>query len=165
MSLDNIQLSGQTCAILFSHNLIEDQASNREQESQEKIKIDCLGENQKQVLFLVNDQSNKYLGDEEMEMLVKLIAACKLSMADIALVNFHSNKFNYQQFNNEFHSNKILIFGVSTGELELPFEIPHFQVQQFQKQFYLTAPSLKDLLDNTDLKKELWMSLQKLFLQ
>jgi hypothetical protein len=165
MSLDNIQLSDQTCAILFSHNLIEDQASNGEPESQEKIKIDCLGENQKHVLFLVNDPSNKFLGDEEMEMLLKLIAACKLSMADIALVNFQSNRIHYRQLNVQFNPKKILIFGVSTAELELPFEIPYFQVQQFQQQFYLTAPSLKDLLDNTDLKKELWISLQKIFLQ
>lgn len=165
MSLDNIQLSDQTCAILFSHNLIEDQASNVNEVSDEKIKIDSLGANHKHVLFLVNDRSCKFLPDEEMELLTNLVSACKLSMDDIALVNFNSNRFSYLQFMEQFHSQKILVFGVSNSELELPFDIPHFQIQPFQEQFYLTAPSLKDFLTNKALKKELWMSLQKLFLQ
>src|SRR5690242_6585405 len=88
MSLDNIQLSTQTCEILFSHNLIGDQASKPKAQTQEKIKIECLGENKKQVVFIVNDPSSKFLADEEMEMLTKLVSACKMTMKDIALVNF-----------------------------------------------------------------------------
>jgi len=164
MSLDNIQLSSQTCSILFSHNLIEDSASNTITNSQKKIEINSLGENQKKVLLLINDPSFKFLPDDEMELLTNLITACKLSMADIALVNFNLDRHNYHQFNSQFEPQKILVFGVTTAELELPFEIPYFQIQPFQKQFYLTAPSLKDFLNNTALKKELWKSLQKLFL-
>jgi len=165
MSLDNIQLSDQTCRILFSHNLIEDQRSDVIAVSDEKIKIDSLGANHKRILFLVNDASCKFLPDEEMELLTNLVSACKLSMDDIALANFNSNTFNYLQFKVQFHPQKILVFGVSTAELGLPFDIPHFQIQHFQEQLYLTAPSLKDFLTNKALKKELWISLQKLFLQ
>ena len=164
MSLDNIQLSSQTCSILFSHNLIEDSASNTITNSQKKIEINSLGENQKKVLLLVNDPSYKFLPDDEMELLTNLITACKLSMADISLVNFNLNRYNYHQFNSQFEPKKILVFGVTTTELELPFEIPNFQIQSFQEQSYLIAPSLKDFLNNTALKKELWKSLQKLFL-
>ena len=164
MSLDNIQLSGHTCSILFSHNLIEDSTSNTITDSKKKFEINSLGENQKKVLLLVNDPSCKFLPDEEMELLTNLIPACKLSMADIALVNFNWNKYNYQQFNSQFEPKKILIFGVTTLDIELPFDIPYFQVQPFHEQLYLTAPSLKDFINNTALKKELWKSLQKLFL-
>jgi hypothetical protein len=165
MSLDNIQLSHQTCAILFSHNLIEDQPSNLEAESDEKIEIASVGENHKHVLFLVNDPSCKFLPDEEMDLLTNLVSACRLSMNDIALVNFNRNKFNYLQFKQQFHPKKILVFGVSNAELELPFDIPHFQIQAFEEQLYLTAPALKEFLTNKPLKKDLWISLQKLFLQ
>lgn len=164
MSLDNIQLSDQSCSILFSHNLIEDSASNVATEFQNKIEINSLGENQKNVLFLVNNPDSKFLPDDEMELLTNLISACKLSMADIALVNFNSNKYNYAQFNEGFKPKKILIFGITASELELPFDIPHFQVQPFQQQSYLLAPLLKAFLDNKTLKKELWLCLQKLFL-
>ncbi|MEO8822482.1 MAG: hypothetical protein ABI366_02830 [Ginsengibacter sp.] len=162
--MDNIQLSYQTCAILFNHNLIEDPAPNPKVGPSPKIEIESFGENHSHVLFVVNDDSHKFLPDDEMELLTKLVSACKLSLADIVLVNFSSNKYNYQLFNEQFQPKKILIFGVKNAELELPFDIPYFQVQKFQQQSYLTAPPLKEFLNNTPLKKELWRTLQKLFL-
>ncbi len=164
MSLDNIQLSAQTCEILFSHNLIEDLKEDVITDSHKKTEIKSLGGNQKQILLLVNNPSSGFLPDKEMELLTNLVNACNLSMADIALVNFSSDKKNYQEFNEHFNPKKILIFGIETNELELPFTIPCFQIQQFQQQFYLAAPPLNDLLNNKNLKKELWACLQKLFL-
>jgi len=164
MSLDNIQLSDQTCAILYPNTLIE----TKEKKSEGKIKtgdsINTLGQNQSQILFIVNNPAHKFLSDDEMDLLAKLLTACNLSMADIALVNYHFNKYNYHEFNRQFGSKKILIFGVKNAELELPFDIPHFQVQQFQNQLYLTAPGFETFLKNTGLKRQLWASLQKLFL-
>lgn len=164
MSLDNIQLSGQICEILFKRNLIAELTPGIIIDSHEKIEIRSLGDNQKQILFLVNNTSTGFLPEEEMELLTNLISACKLSMADVALVNFNSNKKNYQEFNAQFKPKKILIFGIETSELDLPFAIPHFQIQPFHQQFYLTAPSLNNFLNNKNLKKELWICLQKLFL-
>lgn len=164
MSLDNIQLSDQTCSILFGHNLIEDQRSDLQVTFQKKTTIDHLGKNEKHVLVLVNARDSKFLPDDEMELLTNLVSACKLSMADVALVNFSSSRFSYLQFNEVFEPGKVLIFGIDTSELELPFAIPHFQVQKFQEQFYLTAPPLKNFINNNALKKDLWISLQKLFL-
>ncbi|MEO6904966.1 MAG: hypothetical protein ABI148_01280 [Ginsengibacter sp.] len=161
MSLDNIQLSKVTCKNLFAKNLVE----MDQKEENKEINICSLGENQQQILFLVNEPEHKFLPNEEMTLLSNLITACKLSMADIGLVNFYKNHFDYHDFANQFHSKKILLFGVTTEDLNLPFTIPFFQIQQFQDQQYLTAPPLKIFLNNKDLKKELWTSLQKLFLK
>jgi hypothetical protein len=165
MSLDNIQLSAQTCEILFSHNLIGDQASKPKAQTQEKIKIESLGENKKHVVFIVNDPSSKFLADEEMEMLTKLVSACKMTMNDIALLNFANHPFDYQQVNEQFKPEKILLFGVANAQIGLPFEIPFFQIQHYGEQFYLSAPSLKELLNDKKLKAELWTALQNLFLK
>jgi len=164
MSLDNIQLSGQTCEILFKHNLIAGTTSEIITDSLIKSEIKSLGDNQKQILFLVSNSDAAFLPEEEMALLTNLIIACKLSMADIALVNFNSNKKTYQDFNDKFKPKKILIFGIETTELGLPFAIPYFQIQPFHQQFYLSAPSLKEFVNNKNLKKELWVCLQKLFL-
>lgn len=161
MSLDNIQLSKETCKNLFAKNLVELDGKAEKKE----ITISSLGENQQQILFIVNDPEQRFLPDDEMTLLSNLITACKLSMADIALVNFYHNHFDYHDFASQFHPRKILVFGVTTEELSLPFTIPFFQIQQFQEQLYLTAPSLKNFLNSKDLKKELWTSLQKLFLK
>lgn len=164
MSLDNIQLSGQTCEILFKHNIISASTPEIIPDSLKKSEIKSLGDNRKQILFLVNNLNSGFLPEEEMELLTNLLTACKLSVADIALVNFNSNKKSYEEFNDEFSPKKILIFGIGTNELELPFAIPYFQIQSFHQQFYLSAPSLNEFINNKNLKKELWVCLQKLFL-
>ena len=165
MSLDNIQLTKESCKNLFSSNLVEISGTLDQKEVKTEYSISSLGENNQQVLFVINDPGHKFLPDEEMVLLSNLVSACKLTMADIALVNFHFNPFDYDVFINHFHSRKVLLFGVTTQELNLPFNIPFFQIQQFREQLYLTAPSLKELLKNTDLKKKLWSSLQILFLK
>lgn len=164
MSLNNIQLISETCKTLFKSNLVQILETDGEEKQSVETKIECLGENGQRIFFLVNDDSSRFLGNEEMEMLIKLLSACKLTVADIALVNFHFNPLNYQMISENFESKKILLFGVSTTQLNLPFTIPFFQIQSFHNQLYVAAPQLKDFLNNKELKKELWACLQKLFL-
>ena len=159
MSLENIQLSKNTIQQLFAHGLVQTTA-----EPPHKAGINSLGENQKNILFLVNSAQNKFLPDDEMDLLSNLISACKLSMADIALVNYFNHSADFSELTRHFKPEKILIFGITTSELKLPFTIPYFQIQSYNEQFYLTAPPLKDFLNNTQLKKELWNCLKKLFL-
>jgi hypothetical protein len=164
MSLNDIQLSDITCQMLFEKNLVAKVEMAEQQPVSEKVTISSLGENKKNIVFLVNNPEHKYLPDNEMEMLSNLVIACKLSMSDIALVNYHYNSYPYSQFNNYFKPKIILLFGVSTVAVDIPFTIPFFQIQNFQQQSFLTAPPLADFLENKNLKKELWISLQKLFL-
>ena len=184
MSLDNIQLSGHLCQIMYAKSLIGIQnsgeikvdkpqpekkkaASVQESEKIESVAttISSLGENNGHILFLVNDANNKFLADDEMKLLSDLLTACKISMADIALVNYHQHPgVSYQTLTKQFQPKKLLIFGVTASELDLPFAIPFFQLQKFQEQLYMISPSLTGFLNNIDLKKELWTSLKKIFL-
>ena len=163
MSLNNIQLSGEACKNLFQNNLVQLIKTGTKEKSV-STKTESLGENLQKIFFLVNDPSCRFLTDDEMEMVTKLLSACKLSMADIALVNFYFNPMDYHSISEMFGSKKLLLFGVSSVQLELPFSIPFFQVQSFHDQLYMTAPPFRDFLNNKELKKELWTSLQKLFL-
>lgn len=175
MSIDNIQLTAGLCENLFSKSLIDstNSVSNKPnvistqiiKEPAEKIRIKSLGENNGNILFLVNNTENIFLSDEEMKLLSDLLTACKISMADIALVNYHQNpQLNYQQIADQFKSKKNLVFGLSAADLELPFTIPFFQIQKFQDSTYMIAPPFSDFLNNINLKKELWASLKKIFL-
>ncbi len=164
MGLNNIRLSDITCQMLFEKNLVGNTDTRPQPVVSKEINISSLGKNQKNILFLVNEPEQKFLPDAEMELLSNLVIACKLSMADIALVNYHYNHYPYNEFNDYFQPKTILLFGISTAEIDLPFTIPFFQIQQFQQQKFLTAPALGDFLANKNLKKDLWISLQKLFL-
>ena len=100
-----------------------------------------------------------------MKLLTDLLTACKISMDDIALVNYHQNpQLNYQQITDQFQSKKNLVFGLSAVDLDLPFTIPYFQIQNFQGSLYMIAPPFSDFLKNINLKKDLWASLKKIFL-
>lgn len=164
MSIDNIQLTGFICQNLFTNCLISESPENNSNQELNKVKINSLGGNQNHVVFVINNKEHKYLNDNEMKFLSDLLSACKLSMEDISLVNFYQNKnIGYENITEQFQSKTILIFGVSTSELGLPFTIPFFQVQKFQEQTYLTAPSLDNFLENIPLKKQLWNSLKIVF--
>ena len=164
MTIDNIHLSDYLCTNLFKNNLIGRDEVEKTSGKTEKTKIQHLGLNQKRILFLVNNTENKYLEDDEMEMLTNLLTACKLSVADIALVNYaHCAPVTYDELVAEFKSEKLLIFGISTSDLKLPFNVPDFQIQKFQQQTYLFNPSMSAILNDVDLKKNLWNSLKKLF--
>lgn len=164
MSIEHIQLTHTARQILFTKTLVDVSKKGKSVDPSSKDKINCLGGNEKNILFLVKDSQNKFLDDEEMNLLSNLITACKLTMADIALVNLANTPLTYQQLADNLQPKKILIFGISTVELGLPFAIPNFQIQAFNEQTFMTAPPLHQFLKNKDLKKELWACLQKLFL-
>ena len=164
MNIDNIQLTSSTCQSLFSNKLVETKLSGKIRNEPKDSEIDFLGENRKKVVFMVNNDKEKYISNEEMEVLINLLTACKLSMADIALVNFHpSHDTNYEMLNERFQAKYILLFGITCAELGLPFNIPHFQVQKFQEQTYLFNPPFSDLLTNKNSKIELWNCLKRMF--
>ena len=163
MSLNKIQFSDYLCQNLYGKSLI--QTSLISTTDKNKIKIDSLGANQKKILFLVNHSATKFLTDEEMVLLTNLITACKLSMADIALVNYYNcdNK-NYKYLIDHFQAEKILLFGIPLAEMDMPFIIPDFQIQSYSGKLFMAAPALNVFINNKDLKKDLWKCLQKIFL-
>lgn len=164
MSIDNIQLSGYLCQNLFANSLYGETSSTISKKVLKKTKMVSLGENRGNILFLINNKQHKFLADNEMKFLSDLLSACKISIADISIVNFDQNTgINYQDLIEQFQSKKIFIFGVSATELGLPFTIPFFQIQKFHEQTYLINPPLEDFLNNIDLKKELWNCLKKIF--
>ncbi|MDQ2721526.1 MAG: hypothetical protein M3Z26_17450 [Bacteroidota bacterium] len=172
MSLDNIQINSYLCEKMYSKSLVgiakkessDDHKHTIEKNSQEKIKINSLGENEGNILFVVNSQST-FLDDGEMKLLMGLLSACKISMQGIALVNYAQNsETNYKELVEQFKPEKVMIFGISASDLDLPFTIPFFQIQKFQDQLYMISPALSEFIDNIELKKELWNSLKKIFL-
>ena len=57
----------------------------------------------------------------------------------------------------------IFLFGLDVSELALPLQFPHYQVQQFNNQVYLSSASLIELQANKEEKMRLWNCLKKIF--
>ena len=164
MSLNNIQLPGFVYASLFKNLLVDLQETNDVKKEDMQTKIEFLGANGKHIIVVASDTEHKFLADEEMNFLNDLLKACHLTMADIAFINLsHHKGITYQRLIEELNASKILLFGITTQQLDLPFQIPFFQVQSYDEHAFMVAPALSEIQQNQQLKKQLWNSLQKIF--
>jgi len=164
MSLDNINLPPLVLQQLFTHTLIE--AKNNptvDSKSTEKPFL-TLGNNQKKVLILVESEETLYLPDNQLNFLLGILAACNLTMEDVAILNIKKNpSINYQRITDELKSEKVFLFGLQPDQIELPVNFPNYQIQKFNNQVYLAAPALSNFHDNKAEKTKLWISLQQIF--
>ena len=126
-----------------------------------------LGNNERKIVVLVNDDKNMYLGDEDLEFLSGILNACKLNLAHIALVNFNNTPLNFIELKEQLQPQYLLSFGIDALQIQLPFAMPDYQVQQYDNCKIVTAPPLTALNNKTQLAKaektKLWKSLQNIF--
>lgn len=126
-----------------------------------------LGNYERKIIVLVNDKNTTYLSDANLEFLSGILNACKLNLAHIALMNFDKNAVDFLQLKKEFKPECLLLFGVTVLQIQLPFDMPHYQLQDYNNCKIIAAPSLEHLNQKTaEAKSEkikLWKSLQKMF--
>jgi hypothetical protein len=123
-----------------------------------------LGSNQQNILIIVNYSDAVHLPDEELSFLTSMLAACKLSLGDVAIVNRNNHKdVLYKELLTHFHSKIVFLFGVEPAEFGLPVSFPHFQVQSLANCTYLYTPALEERHRDPLLKSKLWVSLRSIF--
>lgn len=126
-----------------------------------------LGKNAKKITILVNESDAAFLNDANLDFLTKILGACKLNMGDVAVVNIARYLSLYPEIKKELAPSICIFFGVKTNEIQLPFIIPDYQIQQHDQCKFLAAPVFaKFTTDNPEAKLEkskLWASLKTLF--
>ena len=164
MSLDNMELTETLIQSLYSKSLYDLKTNTSCLDKVQGGSIGFLGSNQKRIVLLVNSSQAIYLPDEELNFLLGILTACKLTMADIALINISKNPdLLYTDITEQLKAEKIFLFGLGVKALELPLQFPHYQVQHFNNQVYLSSPSLSDLQKDKEEKMKLWNCLKKIF--
>ncbi len=162
MSLDNIQLSPFLVQQLYKKTLFELETVQKEHAVEPATTIPYLGKNEKNILVVVDAPGTAFLPDADLNLLVGILTACKLSLADVALVNYHTNPaISYEKLMNKFAPVSVFLFGIQPADLEFPLHFPYFQLQRYNEQTYISAPALNQLSENKEQKKELWACLQK----
>ena len=164
MSLDNILLADTVLQGLYSKCLYDLETNKSVSDDIQSKSISFLGNNQKKIAILVNSEAAIYLPDDELNFLLGILTACKLSMADIALVNLAKNPdLVYLALSEQLKAEKVFLFGLNAARIELPLQFPHYQVQQFNNQVYLSSLSLSELQANKEEKMKLWNCLKNIF--
>lgn len=102
-------------------------------------------------------------GSSTHTMFLKLLEACKLSPNQTNILAPFTFDINARSLVQQYSPTRIIMFGVGSSEIGLPVYFPDFQVQDVEGVLYLTAPDLTLIENNAELKKTLWLSLQKIF--
>ena len=164
MSLDNIQLPSSIIAGLYNKSLYDLNPYEPEQISTLDNNISFLGDNIKRITILVDDKEAIYLADDQLSFLLGILTACKLTMADVAVINLDKNQLcTYKEISNTLKPEKVLLFGLSPDTVGLPLQFPHYQIQHFNNQVYLSSASLLQLQADKAEKMKLWNCLKKIF--
>jgi len=126
-----------------------------------------LGENKKKITVVHKEPAAAFLTDEQFKLISGILNACKLSMADIALVNLAHQNSSFLELKQQLEPQFLILFDVSPTTIELPFTIPPYQIQDYNNCKILVAASLQYMtLETDEVKKEktlLWNALRKFF--
>jgi len=104
------------------------------------------------------------LNEKQTLFLQSILKACKLDISTVNIISTGSPHFgDYKQLISTFGAEKCLLFGLEPSAIQLPMNFPSFQIQSYQNQQFIWAPSLEELENNKTQKITLWNSLQKIF--
>src|SRR5687767_8667143 len=110
MSLKNIQLPPIVISKLYHNYLVDINLVdiNNDKKKTEIAKSDnlLLGGNDKNILLLVNNIEVAFLTDNQLEFLSSILSACKLNLADVAIINL--NKTDEKEIFEFFKASKII---------------------------------------------------------
>jgi hypothetical protein len=170
MSLNSIKFEPIDIASLYKNSLVE---INAEKQALSQTKIETeqitsglkyLGENKKKTLIVVRNINAVHIPDKQLSFLTKLLAACNLNLADVAIFNFQDhNSSEFNEILNYFKPKVVLLFDVEPGEFGLPMIFPQFQVQGHKDSVFVSSPSLEVIEPDKSLKGKLWVCLKKIF--
>jgi len=177
MSLNNIKLEPFLVAEMYKDVLVENtdldqhQADSNQEKEQlvENKKVEektwkYLGDYKKKNLFIVQYDSAVFIPDEQLNFLTTILTACKLSLADVAILNLATApSIVYNDVQEKFKSKVTILFGITPQQFEMPVNFPEFQVQPFNNCTFLSGPTIEQIENDKLLKSKLWVSLRKIF--
>jgi len=165
MSLNSIKFDTTDIVLLFKNSLVE-VSSEKQILPHPTINSDWkyLGENKKKTLVVVNYEDAAHIPDKQLSFLTKLLTACNLNLADVAILNFHNYRStDFDSILNHFKPKVVLLFGTGPAEFGMPMIFPQFQVQGYKDAVFVSAPLLEIIEPDKTLKGKLWVCLKKIF--
>ena len=160
MSLNNISLSSQLIADLYQNVLI--QGHTRAMPASKTVPI--LGKNAKNILVIVDKKDAPFLPDNELSFLTNILSACQLGLTDVGIVNWQ--KIEPQTSSTLFEQvegKQVILFGTRLSEFGIPDNTQHYTIIKNDARQFVVAPSLTEIENNKEAKKQLWMALKQLF--
>jgi hypothetical protein len=170
MIFKNLQLPDFIIADMYKKDLVAYEGEKKSEKKEIKAPVNkkwYLGENKKNVLIALNDGEAVFLRDEWLQFLSAILQACKLNLADVAIINLANQELTYKKVSEELKPQFYILFDINLKNFQLPFIVPNYQIQQYNQAKFLLAVSLLEINNSTQEakleKSRLWLSLKKMF--
>ncbi len=163
MSLERLQLDPFLLAQMYHQPIIPEEIKAVPAEAKAVPEIKYLGENQKNILLLIQNEKEAYLSEETFNLLTNILNACKLGMQDVALVN----TANYpgtrlQNYLSKIPTRQVIYFAIPSDALGLP-PMETYRIGTHHGISVLMSDDLQLIATDKILKGRLWMCLKQLF--
>ena len=126
-----------------------------------------LGDHNKKILVIVNDPNSVYLNEADFILLTSILNACKLTIADIALVNIGNQETSLHQILETLPSSIIMCFDVASTDLKIKLPNTLYKVTELGESNLSFSKALSSMQGTSaEAKQEkgtLWILLKKLF--
>ncbi len=170
MGLNNIELPASLVADLYRNDLLE--GDNPAAKSPATTKpaaekpLQYLGSNLKNVVLLVDYENDVYLPEKQLTFLTNILQACRLNLADVAIVNYNKQQPSLDSVMQALRPSCLLVFGVAGWNASLP-GIHEFMPGMVNNCTVIQSPVLESL-NNTSaegklMKSKLWLCLKQQF--
>ena len=126
-----------------------------------------LGDHHKKIIVLVNDPASVYLNEADFILLTSILNACRLTIADIALVNLGHQKAGLHQILHLLPSKLVIAFELDSKALKIKLPTQLYKVIPLGENNLLFSNSLASM-QGTDAnakqeKAKLWAVLKQIF--
>lgn len=131
------------------------------------LPLKYLGDHSKEIVVVVNDPASVYLNEPDFILLTSILNACRLTIADIALVNLGNQNATLHQILNTLPSKLVIAFEVDSKALKIKLPTNFYKLTPLGDSNLLFSKSLASM-QGTDAsakqeKAKLWAALKQIF--
>ena len=129
------------------------------------LHYDYLGENNKYILILIDQPlKSEIISSKDLLLLEKTLAALKLELRDVAIVNLQQcEELHFKSLKEFFSCNKVIGFGIELAKIGIEKEVPINTVFRIEECPFLLASSLEELSGNQAQKVVWWSAMKSVF--
>lgn len=129
--------------------------------------IKYLGDHHKKILVVVNDPESVYLNETDFILLTSILNACRLTIADIALINVGNQKAGLHEMLTKLPSLLVIAFDIDAKALKIKLPSTLYKTTSLGETNLLFSAALSTMQGSSlDAKKEkgkLWTVLKQIF--
>jgi hypothetical protein len=129
------------------------------------VHYNYLGENNKYILILIDQPlKNEIIAAKDLLLLEKTLAALKLELRDVAIVNLQQcEELHFKSLKEFFSCNKVLGFGIELAKIGIEKEVAVNTVFRIEDCPFLLASALEELSNNQAQKVIWWSAMKSIF--